>query len=155
MGRSKLTYQFRNPPLIQMALTLTHAAGREDTRRRGLADRFRQLVYGTAPSATLSGPGIVHLSRRQRVYAFVIDRREPLLALAQKADKAGYIDHCTAVRPVPPWSTDSESVACAITEYRGRDPAGPGVPPYTAAASPADVRRELRAACSGCSGGAA
>lgn len=53
------------------------------TRALGYRVPFRALLAGAAVN------GITH---------FVIDRREPLLWLAGKTGKRGYIDHCHAVR---------------------------------------------------------
>lgn len=53
------------------------------TRALGFRIPTRALLAGTAVNA------ITHA---------VIDRRKPLLWLAKKARKGGYVDHCTAVR---------------------------------------------------------
>ncbi|MFD3890430.1 hypothetical protein [Streptomyces microflavus] len=52
----------------------------------------RALGYRVPASALVAGAGINGLTH------LVIDKRQPLLWLAAKAGKSGYVEHCTVVR---------------------------------------------------------
>lgn len=69
-----------------------HVASYTAGQLAGTIAATRALGYRVPARALLAG-AVINAATHA-----VIDRREPLLWLARKAGKAGYIDHCTAVR---------------------------------------------------------
>jgi hypothetical protein len=69
-----------------------HVASYTAGQLAGVIAVTRALGYRIPPRALLAGAAV------NGVTHFVIDRREPLLWLADRTGKRGYIDHCHAVR---------------------------------------------------------
>ncbi len=71
-----------------------HVAGYTAGQLAGTVAVTRALGYRVPAGALLTGAGINALTH------LVIDKRQPLLWLAAKAGKGGYVEHCTVVRNV-------------------------------------------------------
>ncbi|WP_194963101.1 hypothetical protein [Streptomyces sp. VN1] len=71
-----------------------HVASYSAGQLMGTVVLTRTLGYRIPASALLAGAAINGLTH------LVIDKRQPLLWLAAKAGKGGYVDHCTVVRRI-------------------------------------------------------
>lgn len=79
-----------------------HVASYTAGQLAGTIAATRALGYRVPPRALLAGAAINSFTHA------VIDRRAPLLWLAERAGKGAYVDHCTAVRMDPDGTLTTE-----------------------------------------------